>query len=178
MVATPSAFQRALAYRWLWGFAALVFLGDQLSKHWITGRLPLHSYGASGLAIFPGFFNLVHVGNTGAAWSMFSGRSTMLALLALGTLTAIFFWRKHLGLHRSVPQFCFGLLCGGTVGNLLDRVRHGYVTDFLDFHFGEYIFPTFNVADSAICIGVFSYILWSMKQPEEKNFKSQNPNSN
>ena len=178
MVATPSAFQRALAYRWLWGFAVLVFLGDQLSKRWITGRLPLRSYGSSGLTIFPGFFNLVHVGNTGAAWSMFSGRSTMLALLALGTLTAIFFWRKHLGLHRSVPQFCFGLLCGGTVGNLLDRVRHGYVTDFLDFHFGEYIFPTFNVADSAICIGVFSYILWSMKQPEEKNFKSQNPNSN
>jgi signal peptidase II len=167
-----------LAYRWLWGFAVLVFLGDQLSKCWITGRLPLHSYGSSGLTVFPGFFNLVHVGNTGAAWSMFSGRSTMLALLALGTLTAIFFWRKHLGLNLSVPQFCFGLLCGGTVGNLLDRVRHGYVTDFLDFHFGDYIFPTFNLADSAICIGVFSYILWSMKQPEGGNLKPQNPNSN
>jgi len=164
---TPaSGFQRALAYRWLWSFALLVFIADQLTKLWIIHRLPLGSYGPRGITIFPGFFNLVHVGNTGAAWSMFSGRSTMLALLALATLTAIFFYRKHLGLHQTVPQFCFGLLCGGTVGNLLDRLKHGHVIDFLDFHFGDYIFPTFNVADSAICIGVFSYIWWSLKQPE------------
>ena len=83
------------------------------------------------------------------------------------TLVAIFFWRKHLGLHQTVPQICFGLLCGGTVGNLADRLRHGHVTDFLDFHFGDYVFPTFNVADSAICVGVFSYILWSLQQPAE-----------
>ncbi len=165
MATTPSSLQRALAYRWLWSFALVVFIADQLSKLWITNRLALNSYGPRGLTIFPGFFNLVHVGNTGAAWSMFSGRSTLLALLALGTLVAIFFWRKHLGLHQTVPQICFGLLCGGTVGNLADRLRHGHVTDFLDFHFGDYVFPTFNVADSAICVGVFSYILWSLQQP-------------
>ncbi len=139
--------------------------------------MPLGSYGTRALTIFPGFFNLVHVGNTGAAWSMFSGRSTMLAVLALGTLVAIFIWRRHLGLHHAVPQICFGLLCGGTVGNLVDRLRYGHVTDFLDFHFGDYIFPTFNIADSAICIGVFSYILWSLKQPDGESLKSQNPNS-
>ena len=164
---TPSGFQRALAYRWLWGFASVIFIADQLSKQWITSRLPLNSYGARGYAIFPGFFNLVHVGNTGAAWSMFSGRSTLLALLALSTLVAIFFWRKQLGLNHRLPQICFGLLSGGTIGNLFDRVRFGHVTDFLDFHFGDYIFPTFNVADSAICIGVFSYVLWSLRQPAE-----------
>lgn len=145
----------------------LVFIADQVTKYWIIQRMPLGSYGPRGITIFPGFFNLVHVGNTGAAWSMFSGRSTMLAVLALGTLTAIFFYRKHLGLRQTVPQFCFGLLCGGTVGNLLDRLKHGHVVDFLDFHFGDYIFPTFNVADSGICVGVFCYILWSLKQPAQ-----------
>ena len=154
-----------LAYRWLWTCAAVIFLADQLSKHWITARLTLGSYGSRGIAVIPGFFNLVHVGNTGAAWSMFTGRSTLLALLAVGTLVAIYFGRSHLGLRQIVPQFCFGLLCGGTVGNLIDRVAHGHVTDFLDFHFGDYIFPTFNIADSAICIGVFGYILWSLRQP-------------
>ena len=172
MASAPSGFQKASAYSRLWAWAAVVFLADQLSKVWIARRLPLHSYGLDGLTVIPRFFNLVHVGNTGAAWSMFNGRSTILAVLALGTLTAIFFGRKHLGLHLAVPQFCFGLLCGGTVGNLLDRLRHGYVTDFLDFHFGDYIFPTFNVADSAICIGVFSYVLWSLRQPNpEQNSK-------
>lgn len=166
-----------LAYRWLWSFALIVFVADQWTKLWIIDRMPLGSYGARGITIFPGFFNLVHVGNTGAAWSMFSGRSTVLALLAIGTLTAIFFYRRHLGLRQNLPQVCFGLLCGGTVGNLIDRLNHGHVVDFLDFHFGDYIFPTFNVADSGICVGVFCYIIWSLRQPDGENLKSQNPNS-
>ncbi len=62
-------------------------------------------------------------------------------------------------------QPAFGLLCGGILGNLVDRVRYGHVIDFLDLHFGHYIYPTFNVADSAICIGVFWYVLWSLRQP-------------
>jgi len=160
-----SSFDRALAYRWLWAVALGAFLADQLTKVWINSRLPLGSYGPAGIVIFPGFFNLVHVGNTGAAWSMFTGRSTLLALLALLTLAAIFHWRRQLGLRQTVAQLCFGLLCGGTVGNLLDRVVHGHVIDFLDFHFGSYIYPTFNVADAAICVGVFGYLLWSLRHP-------------
>lgn len=164
---------RTLAYRWLWTFAVLAFVLDQLTKIWVNARLPLGSYGARGIEIFPNFFYIVHVGNTGAAWSMFSGMSTVLALLAIGTLAAIFFWRKQLGLRQATAQVCFGLLCGGTVGNLVDRLVHGHVIDFLDFHFGSYVYPTFNVADAAICIGVFGYIVWSMKQPEVGNSKGQ-----
>ena len=59
----------------------------------------------------------------------------------------------------------FGLLCGGIVGNFLDRLAHGHVIDFIDLHFGTYTYPTFNVADSAICIGVFWYVLWSLRNP-------------
>jgi signal peptidase II len=107
----------------------------------------------------------VHVGNTGAAWSMFSGKSTGLALLAGVTLLAIFFWRRQLGLRNSAVQLSFGLLCGGIIGNLVDRLVHGHVIDFIDLHFGNYTYPTFNVADSGICVGVFWYVLWSLRNP-------------
>lgn len=155
-----------LAYRWLWIVATIVFIADQVTKEMIAARLPFGSYGPNArIEVIPGFFNLTHVGNTGAAWSMFSGQSLGLALVALGALVAIFIWRHSLGLHHRSVQPCFGLLCGGILGNLVDRLRHGHVIDFIDLHFGGYIYPTFNVADSAICVGVFWYILWSLRQP-------------
>lgn len=157
---------RLPAYRRLWVLAVIVFGLDQLTKSWINARLPLGSYGpGASIEIFPGFFHLVHVGNTGAAWSMFSGAGVWLALLGLCTLGAIFFWRRQLGLRSRSAQAAFGLLCGGILGNLVDRLVHGHVIDFLDFHFGGYIYPTFNVADMGICIGVFWYVLWSLRQP-------------
>ncbi len=155
-----------LAYRNFWTLTSLTFVLDQLTKYWINGRLPLGAFRASGITVIPGFLNLGHVGNPGAAWSMFSGRSTELGVLAAVTLAAIFYWRKHLGIKQRGVQISFGLLCGGIVGNLVDRINHGFVTDFIDVHFGEYTFPTFNVADSGICIGVFCYVLWSLKNPQ------------
>ncbi len=161
---------RALAYRRLWLLAVVVFVLDQWTKYWINSRLPLGSYGQGAhIAVFPGFFNLVHVGNTGAAWSMFTGASTLLALLAAGTLLAVFIWRRQLGLRHPTAQLSFGLLCGGIVGNLVDRLLHGHVIDFIDLHFGSYIYPTFNVADSGICVGVIGYIFWSLRQPAAEN---------
>jgi len=155
-----------LAYRSLWIIATLVFVADQVTKSMIANRLPFGSYGRGAqIEVIPGFFNLVHVGNTGAAWSMFSGKSFGLALVAVGALVAIYFWRHSLGLRQRGVQLPFALLCGGILGNLVDRLRHGHVIDFLDLHFGGYIYPTFNVADSAICIGVFWYVLWSLRQP-------------
>ncbi len=160
-----SRIQRLLAYRRLWLLAFVVLALDQLTKYWISVRLPFGSYGLSGQTVIPGFFNLVHVGNTGAAWSMFAGRSLFLAILAGATLVAIHFWRRQLGLRDHTAQLTFGLLCGGIVGNLVDRLAYGHVVDFIDLHFGSFTYPTFNVADSAICVGVFWYILWSLRQP-------------
>jgi signal peptidase II len=150
----------------LFALALVVFGLDQLTKSWIANRLPFPTYGEPGGAIrvIRGFFYLVHVGNTGAAWSMFAGQSVLLALLALATLAAIAWWRHSLGLRERVPQICFGLLCGGIVGNLTDRLLHGHVIDFIDLHFGNYIYPTFNVADSGICIGVLLYIWHSLRE--------------
>ncbi|PTY07286.1 signal peptidase II [Opitutaceae bacterium EW11] len=160
--------QRLHAYRWFFAFAGTVLGLDQLTKLLIIWTLPLNTYGPPGhIAIVPGFFNLVHVGNTGAAWSLFSGRSTLLALLAVTTLVAIFFWRRSLGLRLLPVQISFGLLCGGILGNLIDRVVHHHVVDFLDFHFGSYVYPTFNIADSGIFVGVLVYLWYSFRTPEE-----------
>ena len=87
-------------------------------------------------------------------------------MLALITLGAIYVWRRALSLKTRPVQISFGLLCGGIVGNLVDRLVHGHVIDFLDFHFGSYVYPTFNIADSGICVGVAIYLIWSLKNPD------------
>lgn len=163
-LAAPSRGQRIAAYRTLLLLGVLTFAADQLTKAWITSRLPLGSYGpGESITVIPGFFYLVHVGNTGAAWSLFTGKSFYLAVVALVTLAAIFFWRRALGLRDRLTQVAFGLLCGGIVGNLVDRIQHRHVVDFLDFHFGSYVYPTFNVADSGICVGVILYLWHSLR---------------
>ena len=172
--------QRVRAYRLLWAIAGAVFAADQATKWWIVTRIPfnpLHSHGTGAdIEVIRGFFYIIHVGNTGAAWSMFSGRSVLLASLAAATLFAIFFWRHALGLRDRLSQICFGLLCGGIVGNLVDRLLHKHVIDFIDLHFGSsYIYPTFNVADSGICIGVILYLWQSLKQgPKDQETKRPN----
>jgi len=160
--------RRWRAYRLLLAILFAVLALDQASKAWIVTHLPLGTYGqpAGAIPVIRGFFYLVHVGNTGAAWSMLTGRSVLLALLAAGTLIAIFIWRHALGLQDRMAQICFGLLCGGIIGNLTDRLLYHHVVDFLDFHFGGYAYPTFNIADSGICCGVVLYLIHSLRQPE------------
>lgn len=163
-----SKLPRFLAYRLLLLIAVGVFVADQLTKLWIAHRLPYGTYGElfGAIRVIKGFFYLVHVGNTGAAWSMFSGQSVLLAILAAGTLVAIFVWRHALGLRDRMSQICFGLLCGGIFGNLVDRLVHGHVIDFIDLHFGSYVYPTFNVADSGICVGVILYLWQTLRAPK------------
>ena len=157
---------RVRAYRRLWWIALVVLASDQLTKFWVVDTLPFPSYGpGQWIPVIDGFFHLVHVGNTGAAWSLFTGQSTLLALLAFLTLGAIYYWRRTLGLRERWMQISFGLLCGGIVGNLIDRLAYGHVVDFLDFHFGSYIYPTFNIADSGIVIGVGIYFIRTLRAP-------------
>jgi signal peptidase II len=168
--ATPqvavSRWERLHAYQLLWWLALGVFALDQLTKAGISASLPYPTYDPPGaITVIDGFFYIVHVGNTGAAWSLFAGQTTMLALLALITLGSIYYWRRALELKTRTVQFAFGLLCGGIIGNLVDRVLHGHVIDFLDFHFGDYVYPTFNVADMGICVGVGLYVIHSLRQP-------------
>jgi signal peptidase II len=159
-------FGRLAAYRVLLTIALTILVSDQLTKAWIDANLPFPTYGEPhAIEVIGGFFYLVHVGNTGAAWSLFTGQSVFLAALAAATLVAIVIWRRALGLHLRTSQIAFGLLCGGIAGNLIDRLVHGHVIDFVDLHFGSYVYPTFNVADSGICVGVVLYLWHSLRNP-------------
>lgn len=168
--AAPPAHHRLWAYRYLILIAAAVLAADQLTKAWIVARLPFNTYAEAdgAIPVIRRFFYIVHVGNTGAAWSMFSGFGIFLAALAAATLVAIFLCRRALGLREPTIQVAFGLLCGGIVGNLIDRCVRHHVVDFLDFHFGSYTYPTFNVADCGICIGVGLYLLRSLRAPTRR----------
>jgi len=162
-----SLWDRIHAYRWLWILALAVFGLDQASKLWISATLPFGTYDPPrAITVIDGFFYIVHVGNTGAAWSLLAGKSSLLAGMAFVALGAIYLWRHSLGLRRLPVQIAFGLLCGGIAGNLIDRLLHGHVIDFLDFHFGAYVYPTFNIADSGICVGVALYLIYSLRNPQ------------
>ncbi|MFA5257338.1 MAG: signal peptidase II [Opitutales bacterium] len=156
--------RRILNYRILFYVLILVVAADQASKHWVASVSGLEPgayppYG--GIEVIPGFFSLVYSTNTGAAWGMLTGFGALLALLGVAAIAAVFFMRRHLELNRLPMQLVFGLICGGIIGNLIDRIRIGHVIDFLDFQLGFYRWPTFNVADSAMVVGVGTYVLLS-----------------
>lgn len=138
--------------------ALMVFTLDQFTKWIVLHTLPF-IYDEK--VIIPGFFKFVHWGNTGAAWSMFSGNNGALAIIALLAFVALFLTRHHFSSHTLSGQIAFGLIFGGIAGNLTDRLlpsRHA-VVDFIYFYLqqrggNEIGFPAFNVADTAICTGV------------------------
>jgi len=114
--------------------------------------------------VIEGFFKLVHWGNTGAAWSLFRGNNDLLAVVAVLALVVLWLFRHHFELQTPLGQAAFGAVIGGIAGNLTDRIRMGHVVDFLYFYRpradgGEWGFPAFNVADSAICLGV-AVVFW------------------
>jgi len=130
--------------------AMLVTLLDQASKSLIRGRFDLYE----NLVVIQGLFDLRYIQNTGAAWGMFAGGHNWLALLSVLVLLAMVLGRRSFFHPGQIDQTAFGLLLGGITGNLIDRVRLQYVVDFLDFYWRGRHFPAFNLADSAICVGV------------------------
>ena len=135
--------------------AMFVFALDQFTKQVVKRHLNIDDE----KIVIKGFFKFVHWYNTGAAWSLFMGNNTILAVVALIALFALYRSRHHFDAHTALGQLALGLVFGGIVGNLTDRLHDHYVTDFLYFYLlrrggPEIGFPAFNVADSAICIGV------------------------
>jgi signal peptidase II len=149
--------------------ALTLFVLDQASK-WIVRQ---HLVFGEERVIVAGFFKFVHWGNTGAAWSMFRGNNATLAVVALAALLVLFLTRHHFDIHTGSGQASLGLIFGGILGNLTDRLFFNHVTDFLYFYVirrdGEEVgFPAFNVADSAICIGVGLLLLLSWQTDSRK----------
>lgn len=147
---------------------------DQASKVYMTALL---QSGRRRICIVEEFFYLGYVENTGAAFGMFQDNRWPLTIVAIAALFAIWFYRKDFIGESKVRAYAMGLIVSGICGNLIDRIRFGAVIDFLEFWFGSYHYPNFNVADSAICIGVILYLGNSFfsKEPPRQTTPSENP---
>jgi len=157
--------------------AFLVGALDQATKWQVRATF---DYGVSH-PVIPGFFNLTYVRNTGAAWGMLGGQNAVLTVLSVVILALMIVFRRSFLGRTWEHRLSLALLIGGVAGNLLDRVRLGWVTDFLDFHVRGWHWPAFNIADAAICVGVGLYImsaLWVAGHPlNESRRASKTPPS-
>ena len=132
-----------------------ILLLDQWTKSLIVQKLSLYQR----VEVIQGFFNIVHVRNTGGAFGIFGGEKgglgsilfVVVSLLAIGSIVYLFIKIKE---NEKTLALSFSLVLSGAIGNLIDRLRYGEVIDFLDFYLSSTHWPAFNVADSAICIGI------------------------
>jgi len=140
--------------------AVAVLLADRLTKQWVIASIPLHS----GYELIPGFMNLVHARNPGAAFGFLSQsaatwRSALFLVISAAAAVAILwlvFSAREIEAHLLVG---YALFFSGAVGNLIDRVMYGEVIDFLDVYVKAWHWPAFNVADSALCVGTALFFL-------------------
>ena len=132
-----------------------ILLADQVTKGLVTQRFSLHE----NLEVIPGFFNLTYIRNTGGAFGVLAGEASRLRaglFLAIScvALGVIFYLYTRIPAGKPWLNAGLAMTLGGALGNLIDRIRFGEVVDFLDFHIGTLHWPAFNVADSAISVGV------------------------
>lgn len=160
-----------MRYRMLTGIAAVVVVLDQLTKWWAMNAIPEHRP----IPVVQGFFDLVNVRNRGAAFG-FLNRSDIewqfwLFLVATLIATGAIFALVRSSKHDPLLFSGLGLVLGGALGNLIDRIRFRAVVDFLDFYIGEWHWPAFNVADIAICVGAFLACIAMYKAGPESSGK-------
>jgi len=143
-------------WRWLWLSAVVVIL-DQLTKQWVEASFVLYE-------TYPvtGFFNLTLVYNTGAAFSFLADaggwQRWFFTLFALTISAYLVYWLMQLKKQQIVLPLAIAMIIGGAVGNVIDRILYGHVVDFLDFYIADWHWPAFNLADSAIFLGVILFI--------------------
>jgi signal peptidase II len=134
--------------------AALIVTFDQLSKLWIRAHLAL---GES--LTLTDRLSLTYVGNTGSAFGLLANRTVLLIIIGIASLLIVLLFLRYLSQVTTLSMVSIGLVWGGAVGNFIDRLRFGYVTDFIYFRlWGDFYWPAFNIADAAIVVGVFVLI--------------------
>lgn len=146
---------RPWKHAFFWGFSLSIILFDQITKYWIVRDFYLHE----SVPVFKDFFHITYIRNVGAAFGILSKADPsfrvpfffIVPVLALGMIL----WAYHkLPTQSRFHSTGLGLIFGGAIGNVIDRIQHGFVVDFLDFFWNGNHFPAFNIADSAICVGV------------------------
>lgn len=158
-----------------------VFMIDQSTKAWAVRRLRL----GQDISVIPGFLNLAYAQNTGVAFSMLddhgdTGRwGLSIVAMVAAVLVIYFFWRTPRTDDRILGALA--MLLAGIAGNVVDRLRLGFVVDFIDVQFGQWHYPTFNVADAAICVGagllILDMVLVKRKQQVETRAVASVPDS-
>ena len=143
-------------WRWLW-LSAIVVVLDQLTKQWVEEAFVLYE----SLPV-TGFFNLTLVYNTGAAFSFLADaggwQRWFFLILALVICIYLVYWLLQLDKKQVALPLAIAMIIGGAVGNVIDRLLYGHVIDFLDFYYQQWHWPAFNLADSAITLGVILFI--------------------
>ena len=128
----------------------LLVVIDQIVKILVISKLALQQ----SITIINNFFNITYVRNTGAAWSILSGNVLLLIMISVLALVAIYYYLIKDKKLNKIDMISYSMLVGGIIGNLIDRIVHGYVIDYLDFKIFNYNFPIFNVADTLIVISI------------------------
>jgi len=157
-MSAPAFPWRDSGLRWWWISLAAIVL-DQLTKFWIVASIP----NGGSITVLP-VLNIFHTYNPGAAWSMFANaggaQRWVFSGLALVVSVVLVYWLRRLSLASQKLLIAgLTLILGGAIGNVLDRLRIGHVVDFVQVHWGDSFFPTFNVADSAISVGAAFVVL-------------------
>lgn len=144
------------------GIGIIIFLIDQLVKHLVIGSMHL----GESIPVFKGIFHITYVLNPGAAFGMLEHQRWVFILVAVAVVLAAGIFYSRLKKESILLQTGAGLLLGGAVGNLVDRIQTGLVVDFLDFR----VWPVFNIADIAICVGAGILILdmWQRRNEDEE----------
>ena len=147
--------------------ALVVLVADQATKYLITAFFPLHG----GVEIVPGFANLVHARNPGAAWGILADstsslRRLFLVLVSIAALTGIIWIVVASNRIDSLLLIALSCFFGGALGNLVDRVRFGEVIDFVDVYVGNLHWPAFNVADASLCVGTALFFVHFLLRKE------------
>jgi signal peptidase II len=154
---------------WPWLLAAVWVVLDQASKLAVVAAIPPHR----AVELIPGLLNLVHAHNYGAAFGMLNqGSGWQVALLAgVAVIVSGFIgvWLYRLGTAEPATRLALALILGGAIGNLIDRVRLGYVIDFIDVHWQQvYHYPAFNVADSGITVGAVLLVILLIREESRR----------
>ena len=160
MIDAPATTHSGFARRFELWLPGLIVLCDQVSKAIIRRKLPLHE----SVAVIPGVVDFTHIRNTGAAFGFLNGvdfpfKTVVIAIVATAALVGVAWYAAGLAHHQMLARAGLALIIGGATGNLIDRVVAGSVVDFVDVYWRSYHFWAFNVADSAISVGVAIMIL-------------------
>lgn len=152
----------ALPFLVLAGIAAVVVSLDQLSKSWVIAWLPEGHWWSPWSGEAAEIFRITHITNSGAAFGLFPNQGSFFILIAIIVVVAIVLYYRRLPAEDWLIRVSLGLQLGGAIGNLIDRLRFGYVIDFIDISF----WPVFNLADASITVGVLLiiYQLWRMER--------------